>query len=438
MPTLLHPDDPAFHRMVAAFEGQREPWLAVNRALRDAIVSYAAERSAYYRSVARPGMAFEDIPLLTKEILRERHDDLIAEGVHHERRWPSRTAGSFGRPTHFLRDSAQGYLENISALRFLKWLQDVPPNATTVWVSASPPAPARRLAPWRSGDSRPRIHSVPTVALTPDRFEREVRAWGRFESYFLYGFASAIEWMAQQVERRGLSVASPACIVTTSETLSGNAEARIRRGFGVPVHSWYGSREMNGYVAGTLPGTRRYAVNPFLVHIEILDGNGRPVPPGEKGRIVLTDLNNLVMPFIRYDTGDVAIQSTAGTVGGFPLIEEVVGRATEVVEFPSGKSLSASSLSQTVFTNHGFWREIDSFQCIRVGPNELEFRVVWIRPARPERVADLAEAVREAADPDTVVRIREVDRVERLPSGKTWQLRDAPEETEIEQPAPGP
>jgi phenylacetate-CoA ligase len=421
MPTQLHPDDPAFHRMVAAFEGPPEPWLAVNRAIRDATVAYAAERSPYYRSVVRPGMAFEEIPILTKEIIRGRHDDLIAEGVERSRWWPSRTAGSFGHPTKFLRDAVQGYLENRSGLRFLKWMQDLPPDATTVWVSASPPPPG------------PGIHPITTVSLTPERFEREIQAWRSFESYFLYGFASALEWMAQEVERRGLAVPTPECVVTTSETLSENAEARIGRAFGVPVHSWYGSKEMNGYVAGTLPGTRRYAVNPFLVCLEILDEDGRTVPPGETGRVVLTDLNNLVMPFIRYDMGDLAVPSAEGSVGGFPLIEEVVGRASEVIDLPSGKALSAVSLSQTVFTIHGFAPDIDCFQCAMVGPNELEFRVRWSHPTPPEREVLLAEAVRSAADPDTVVTIRPIDQVERLPSGKAWLLRDETREAGIDQ-----
>lgn len=425
MPTLLHSDDPAFHRMVAAFEGPPEPWLAVNQALRDATVAYATQSSPYYRSVIRPGMAFEDIPILTKQIIRERYDELIAEGVERSRWWPSRTAGSFGHPTNFLRDAVQGYLENLSGLRFLKWMQDVPPDATTVWISASPPA------------SGPGIHPVTTVTLTPERFEREIRIWRGFESYFLYGFASALEWMAQQVERRGLAVPPPNCVVTTSETLSENARARIQRAFGVPAHSWYGSREMNGYVAGTLPGTRRYAVNPLLVHLEILDEDGRPVPPGERGRVVLTDLNNLVMPFIRYDMGDLAVPSAEGSVGGFPLMEEIVGRASEVVDLPSGKALSGVSLSQTVFTTYGFAPDVDCFQCVKVGPNELEFRVLWSRPPTRERVAGLVEAVRSAADPDTLVTIRGLAEVERLPSGKVWLLRDQTREARVDQTALG-
>jgi hypothetical protein len=164
MPTLLHPDDHAFHRMVAAFEGSPGPWQEVNRALRDAVGSYAAERSPYYRSVIRTGMAFQDVPILTKEVIRERYDDLVAEGVHRDRWVPNRTSGSTGRPVSFVRDAAQGLLENLSSRRFLRWMQDIPPEATTVWVAAHPPGgpnpPPRTLRRILGRAPDPELHSI--------------------------------------------------------------------------------------------------------------------------------------------------------------------------------------------------------------------------------------------------------------------------------------
>jgi phenylacetate-CoA ligase len=74
----------------------------------------------------------------------------------------------------------------------------------------------------------------------------------------------------------------------------------------------------------------------------VLDEEGRPVPPGHTGRLVLTDLNNYVFPFIRYHTGDVAVASEEGFVGGFALVERLDGRSSELLEFPSGRTVSGS------------------------------------------------------------------------------------------------
>jgi hypothetical protein len=168
MPTLLHPDDPAFHRMVAAFEGRPEPSLALNRALRDAMVSYAAERCPYYRSAIRAGMAFEEIPILTKDVLKERYDDLIADGVHRDRWAVDQTSGSLGPAVKFVRDTAQGYLENVSAFSFLNWMQGTPPDATRVLDRLHAPdteAPGPAPTGARSGDvPRPRHGADPRPA----------------------------------------------------------------------------------------------------------------------------------------------------------------------------------------------------------------------------------------------------------------------------------
>jgi phenylacetate-CoA ligase len=437
MPTLLHPDDPAFHRMVAAFEGPAEPWLEVNRTLRDATASYAAERSPYYRSMVRPGMSFEDIPILTKQTVRERYDDLLAEGVHRDRWVERRTSGSTGTPMPFARDTAQGYLENLSARRFLLWMQDIPPDITAVWVAARPVgdlSPRAGFLRRRLGLGRdPEIHAVSTLGLTPAGLSREVRTWDRFRAYFLYGHASAIGWIADQVSRGVVESVRPTCVVTTSDVLTENIRHRITEAFRVPIHSWYGSNEMNGFVGGTLPGTTRFALNPLLVYAEVVDEGGRPVPPGETGRLILTDLNNLVMPFIRYDTSDLAILSPS-TAGGFPILEALVGRGSELIRLPNGRMLNAVTLGHALFVAGDFVQDVAGYQCARTAPAELELRVVWARGPSPERERALAEACRPAMGPGVSLRVLAVDRLETHPSGKAWILRDetamSPEESE--------
>ena len=37
------------------------------------------------------------------------------------------------------------------------------------------------------------------------------------------------------------------------------------------------------------------------------DGDGKPAEPGEVGEVVVTDLNNNCLPFIRYRIGDLAV-----------------------------------------------------------------------------------------------------------------------------------
>ncbi len=423
--------DPMMQKMVAAFTGDASTWAAVNRRLRDAMVQFASSRSPYYRRAIGEGDGrFDGVPVLTKGLVRRHHDELLAEGVPEWRRIPRATSGSTGEPMFFYRDLSQGPVENHSARRFLLWLHAVPPGARMVWIAANPrlrtnPSPRPR---WRArlfGPGREdAFHGVTTVGLTPRILRRELRAWARYPRYWIYGHASIIDWVADHIETDGLVVGRPpAAVVTTSDQLTSLAEARIARVFGCPVNSWYGSHEFNGYVAGTVPGTRRYAFNPLLVHTEVLDEEGRPVPPGETGRLVLTDLNNYVFPFIRYDTGDAAVASEDGFVGGFPVVERLDGRSSELLEFPSGRTVSAVSLGGFLTQTHDFAPLIRFYQCVQTGPNEIELRVVWARPPAQDERRALVDAVRSLTDPDTAVEVRDVAELERLPSGKAWIVR---------------
>ena len=423
MPTLLHPDDPAFHRMVAAFEGEPEAWLPVNRTLRDALVSYAVERTPYYRSVG--GGAFEDLPILTKEIVRTRYEDLLAEGVHRDRWAADETSGSLGPAVRFIRDTAQGSLENVSAFRFLRWMQGIPPDATRVWIGSAPAGQGRRPRRWGRKHPDPETHPIRAAEFSLERLREEARVWAGFRSYYLYGHASLLCWIGEQVEAGEVELPkAPVAVVTTADTLTDHGADRLGRILGAPVHSWYGSREMNGFVAGTLPGSRRYVFNPFLVSLEVLDDAGQPAAPGQAGRVVLTDLNNLVMPFIRYDMTDLAVPSVDGSVGGFPLIEQLVGRSIELIRFPSGRVLNGITLGRVLFVEHGLSDHIARYQCVKTEEERVELRVVWAGDPSPRVRSAAADAVRTVTDPGTEVRVRDVRELERLPSGKVWLVRD--------------
>jgi phenylacetate-CoA ligase len=432
-------DDPGLARMVAAFEDAGE-WARAHLAARDALVSYARDRCRYYRKAIPPGQRFEDIPLLTKEIVRSHFDDLVAEGVPADRRLEKRTSGSTGEPLFLYRDRSQGRLEEGSGQLFLLRLHRVPREATRVWISTHPePIPpdlfarhprvahARALAKHRLRRSDPATHTVSTLSLTSRRLVRELRMWNSFRRWWLYGHASAIGRVADEIETRNLPLPRrPELVITTSDDLTALAEERIGRVFGCQVHSWYGSHEVNGYAAGTLPGTRRYAFNPFLVHPEITDEAGRPLPAGEEGLLVLTDLNNLVMPLVRYVTGDLGRMAADAPAGSFPIVDGLAGRASDAIRLPDGRRLTAVTFGQALFGGEGPAELVRSFQCQEVAPGQLEMRVVWTHPPSEGERSRVLRAFQAAVGPRTALTLRDVDHVEPLPSGKAWVVRGAP------------
>ena len=54
------------------------------------------------------------------------------------------------------------------------------------------------------------------------------------------------------------------------------------------------------------PNGRGGHFHPELIMVEIVDNNGRPVPPGQPGEVIATPLQVTGMPLLRYCTGDIA------------------------------------------------------------------------------------------------------------------------------------
>lgn len=234
----------------------------------------------------------------------------------------------------------------------------------------------------------------------------------------IYGYASLLAEFASQAEelygcgpdlRRFLPASLS--VWNGGEMLLASQRARFARVVGVPIQDLYGSREL-GAVAFDDAGTGEYVVLRPAVLVEVLDDHGRPVAPGEEGRLCVTDLCNTATPFIRYDTGDLA---TAGRCDdlGVVTIRSIQGRRSGLVQV-GGTAISGNFLDHLIKD----FPEITRFQAI-VDParEHLQLRVQGGVPT-----SSLVELQRVVLTwtPFEVVDVEpcDADGFERTPTGK--------------------
>jgi phenylacetate-CoA ligase len=116
------------------------------------------------------------------------------------------------------------------------------------------------------------------------------------------------EWDRQRRGRDALRLKRAVLVGENIRTpaLAPNAIARsIARNWNVQLYGNYGNSEMHGSMGECRFGCGCH-VYPDLVHAEIVDPAGRPLPPGEPGLLVVTPLRLEGTPLIRYRTGDIA------------------------------------------------------------------------------------------------------------------------------------
>ena len=99
---------------------------------------------------------------------------------------------------------------------------------------------------------------------------------------------------------------------------------------------------------------------------EFLDPSGRPVPAGEPGEIVVTDLYSEDAPFLRYKTGDIGVLSSrrCPCARPLPLLERLDGRSNDCIVAPDSRVINSLALVYPL-------REVEGIEQFRICQRKL-------------------------------------------------------------------
>ena len=128
----------------------------------------------------------------------------------------------------------------------------------------------------------------------------------------------------------------PKALLSTAMALLPGLRDRLQARFGCPAIDIYGMNEA-GPVAAALPDGSGHALLQPELYLEILDADGRPCPPGERGEITLTGGFNSAFPLLRYRTGDHAALDARGSL---PVLVGLDGRAPVPLQTADGRAVN--------------------------------------------------------------------------------------------------
>ena len=210
----------------------------------------------------------------------------------------------------------------------------------------------------------------------------------------------------------------------TSESVFDHHLRAFRAVFDCPVLVTYGHTE-RVLLANTLPDDSRYHFWPHYGHVELLDTQGHPVSAvGEVGEIVGTSFDNLVMPFIRYRTGDYAVmgEQANAIAEGFPVFDRIEGRLQEFVVCRDHRLVTVTTLGAAHFEQLGRCLRIQYQQIV---PGELILRVVSLSPLDSDTKREIAEAVIAKTQGGCSVLVEQVEEIPLTERGKQRLLIQA-------------
>ncbi|KKU52780.1 MAG: hypothetical protein A3H69_05335 [Candidatus Sungbacteria bacterium RIFCSPLOWO2_02_FULL_47_9] len=160
--------------------------------------------------------------------------------------------------------------------------------------------------------------------------------------------------------------------VSYGETLNSAERQSIQNQFHCAIFDRYGLEELGAIAAECSHHDGFHIYNESFI-VEIVDEKGVSVPSGQRGRIIITDLFNFVMPFIRYDTGDVGTIINSRCPCGLPGRRlRLGGREGAFLELPKRK-IHHFEIAE-VFND--FTERIFQYQIVQKTPSAVEVLIV--------------------------------------------------------------
>lgn len=377
------------------------------------IVSHAYRNSSFYRHKFKEhGVGPDDIqtiddlrklPTVSKRELIDNFSDVISKGFREEACTVESTSGSTGENMTILHD--QRAIDYYAPAHIRGHLAvGLRPQYKTAYIRYKSMGPSliERLGFFR-------FCHIPSDLPPAAIIERmkEIKAFA------INCYPNTMYLIAKEISQEDAEYLSPHHIVTWSEKLTPRIRKTVEETFGCPVYDQYGAFECHSIAFECKE--KRMHINADVLIMEFLK-DGEPVAPGERGEIVITNLWDRAMPFIRYRIGDIGGPSdeTCECGRGLPLMEELEGRTDDSLVTVSGKPVLPSIVVPIFFP----YPEIDAFQVVQATKKDIRIKIVKGKNYREDIDREILRKFRDIFGDEPDIRIEYVEEIKKTPGGK--------------------
>ena len=314
------------------------------------------------------------LPLMDKRALRAAYpDQALALGIDRRQLVQYASSGSTGQPFQFVMSRAEKGRRWAAMLRCWAWAGAYQ-GIRQVYIKDG-----HALGSFSHGF----MHQVEQVAtrmiglsaydVHDEHVDKVIAELQRYQPRVINTYPATGYRLALEMEKRGTRLPLHA-VITSGEVLFPFQREAMERWLGCPVHDFYGGEGMD--VAFQCSQSRYYHINVETTILEVTDDDGQPLAPGQQGQIVLTNLINYSMPFVRYAIGDLGAlaepEARCPCGRGLPLLDHVTGRSSDQLTLPGGRQLLMWYFTDLFRQTPG----IDSFQMRQEAPDRIRIQVI--------------------------------------------------------------
>jgi phenylacetate-CoA ligase len=373
------------------------------------------------------GMAPDDIrsledlrhlPLLTKDdVRRHLYFDIMSDNHDKSEVLKVTTSGSTAEPFVCYVDRAQLEFRWAATLRSQEWTgYRFGDRCVRLWHQTLGMSRSQ-IAREHADALLSRRRFIPAYEMSDATLREFVRLIEEWQPVLLDGYAESFNFLASYLREHGRLRIQPRGIMSSAQTLPDTSRRIIEETFGCKVFDKYGSREFSGIAYECEAHEGHHVVGEGYI-VEILK-DGRTAEPGEVGEVVITDLNNYCLPFIRYRIGDLAEAMDPTRLcacgRGLPRIGRIEGRVQSIILGADGRYVPGAFFSH-VFKDYD--HAIRQFQILQTDPDAITFKVVKGRRYSDEALTEVITLLHRYLGAEMKIAVEFVDNIDMVRTGK--------------------
>lgn len=387
------------------------------------LLAHAGEHVPYYRELfgklgfnAASVTGIHDLqrlPFLTKVEIRAHTGAMKSDTAQGLARF--NTGGSSGEPLVFFIGRERVSHDVAAKWRATRWWGvDIGDPEIVLWGSPIELTSQDRLRRWRDALMRTRL--LPAFEMSAERVAGFIDEIRRTRPTMLFGYPSAFAHIARHAEAHQIRMDNLGIRVAfvTSERLYDHQRELIERIFNCPVANGYGGRDA-GFIAHQCPSGGMHLTHEDVI-VEIVDAQGRVLPHGESGEIVVTHLATRDFPFVRYRTGDVGALDDQPCACGrtLPLLKELQGRSTDFLVAHDGTVMHGLSLIYIVRDLAG----VKQFKIVQESLDRTDILLVTDEHFDRANLAAIERGAKARLGANVTINVRQVSEIPPEKSGK--------------------
>jgi len=361
-----------------------------------ALLSHAYNNTSFYRKrldecgfdpgTVRTIEDLKKIPPLTKDDILSHLKSMIAENYTADQFHYSTSGGTTGIVTEFALDNASLPVKRAAMLRFDKWTGwEFGEWMSLIWPATMDTHDNKTLRGQIKNYLSYRQIKLALTVIDERHIENHLTSMLKQKATMIRGFPTPLHETAKYIKEYHPKKFYLKGIVTTGEMLYPHQREVIEEAFHCKVFDSYRTREL-GPLAQECEAHQGMHINAESVIIETVpfseDKENGFLQKGE-GRILVTDLVNFGMPFIRYEIGDIGMLSEkkCSCGRGLPMLENVGGRLVDMVYSTSGKPIASITLIPNLVSMLGLFKRVQFVQ------DALDHIIIRIEnPCPPESI----------------------------------------------------